>query len=133
MTPEEALTEGFQKWLEATITSETGAHVSWQRLDPYATSTRSAEFLVDGVVRVQSHTLHSSPGRAQQRLTDLGNAGLATGSLASPELTLLGQVAAAAWARHGILNLDPDDSKRYEFPRNVILIEAALERRGSST
>ncbi|MET9316861.1 hypothetical protein ABZX12_34015 [Kribbella sp. NPDC003505] len=129
MTPEEALTEGFQKWLDATVPAETGAKVTWEKIDPYVTSTRSAEFLADGVARIKAGTLRASPGRPQQRLTDLAGAALATGGLAAPALTPLGAAVAAAWARHDILQLSSNDAKRYEFSRNVVLVETALRRR----
>ena len=123
------MTQGFQKWLEQAITAESNSKVRWEKIDPYVTSTRSAEFVAGGLLAIRDGQLESISGRPQQRLTDLNGASLAGGTVTAPTLTPLGTALHAVWNKYGILDLAPAEAKRYEFPRNLLLVETALDMR----
>lgn len=127
MTPEEALTHGFQRWLDAAIVREQHARVSLEVLDPYATSMRSAEHVRNALVQVADGSLATAGGDTTQKLADLRSMGLAEGTVTASALSPFGAAVMTAWGRLGILDHVAGDAKRFEFPRNVALVITALD------
>lgn len=121
MTPGEALTKGFQKWLEATVSSERG-NVTPAPFDPYGSSMRYAWQLVEGLLQSKDGAVTTSD--PSQRFGDLKSLELVAGSHATARLTPLGVRVVEEWSALGLLS--PLNDATLDFPRNVVLSNAAL-------
>lgn len=121
MTPEEALTTGFQTWLDATVTSERG-NVTPAPFDPYGSSMRYGWQLVEGMLHARQGAVTTSD--PAQRFGDLKSHGLVSGSHNHAALTTLGEQVVEEWGALGLL--DPLQEPSFDFPRNVVLSKAVL-------
>lgn len=123
MTLEEALTAGFQRWLEAAVSSER-ATVTNLTVDPYVTSMRYPWQAVEGMIQAESGEVTTSD--PSQRFVDLQRAGLVTGTYNNCALSDLGGVVLGGWRHHGVLD-QSGEAKELEFARSVVLAEAAAK------
>lgn len=125
MTPEQALTGGFQRWLEATVPSKS-ASVKTETVDPYASSMRYPWQIVEGMRQARSGSIVTSD--PPQRFGDLQRAGLLFGSAASANLTPLGEAVLTAWERHDLLD-QTGEARHLDFARSVVMVDAAWKLR----
>jgi hypothetical protein len=103
-----ALTEGFQRWLEAFVASETGRVSPGRKLDPFGTSTRNVDILAGALLPVEAgQALQGLSTRTRdQRLIDMRAMGLIEGSGGTPTLTEMGSQVVDGWRALGIDNGD---------------------------
>lgn len=120
----EALTEGFQRWLEdVSPDSERGSLSPGRTLDPYATSMRTSKnFVADLISVADGGQLVAND--TVQRFADLRRADLVQGDHNAPALTDLGDAVLNKWRQLGIANEDGD----YEVPRAIVLARLGSER-----
>ena len=120
----EALTEGFQRWLDdVSPNSENGSLSPGRILDPYATSMRTSKNFVPDLISIADDG-HLVSNDATQRFADLRRADLVQGDHNSPELTDLGDAVLTKWRQLGIANEDD----KYEVPRAIVLARLGSER-----
>lgn len=128
MVLREQLTDGFQRWLEATITSPAGAKVSLFDIDPYRSSTRSIAKALETMRHIDDGTLLTqTPKMASQRLADTRHTRLVSGDVERPAITPLGRSFKRTLEAHGLWEIDPSDAETLELPRNIALLLRALD------
>jgi len=120
MDPRFALLGGFGQWLNETTS---GRYVTQgSRLDPYRTSFRRSGVAVPWLDRIEQGLLPQT-GDPNQNISDLGAAGLVTGSVGSqPSLTPLGQLVLQGWRDLGVHN----QGEANEVARTALLVRAGL-------
>lgn len=123
MGPREALTEGFQRWLDEAVPGEI-ANVTAEVLDPYRSSMRYPWQVREGLVQVRDNGAVTTPDPTQ-RFGDMHAAGLVVGSATTSELTSLGEAVLTAWDKYGVLD-PPGSARELDFARNVIYLTTAL-------
>jgi hypothetical protein len=121
--PREALTEGFQRWLDEAVPSET-ANVKSEVLDPYRSSMRYPSQVREGLVQVRDNSAITTAD-PPQRFGDMHNAELVVGSPTTSELTPLGDAVVTAWNKYGVLD-PPGTARELDFARSVIYLTTAL-------
>lgn len=129
MDAKEALTEGFQRWLDAALPSPS-QRFSFESVDPFATSTRSANKLIAGLQAVKNGDLPKAFNDASQKLADLGSAGLAQGHITSQggfTLTPLGRDVLDRLKDADLIDVQPSDASKYEMPRSLVLLRCGLK------
>lgn len=121
---QQALTEGFQRWLEdVSPDSERGSLSPGRNLDPYTTSMRTSKnFVADLISIADDAQLVASD--TTQRFADLRRADLVQGDHNTPALTDLGDAVLHKWLQLGIANED----EAYEVPRAIVLARLGSER-----
>ncbi|MEV7873179.1 hypothetical protein [Microbacterium sp. NPDC089188] len=133
MVLREQLTDGFQRWLNATITAPAGAKVSLFDIDPYRSSTRSIAKALETMRHIEAGTLLTQTAKmAGQRLADTRHTRLVAGDVDQPAITPLGRSFKRTLEAHAIWELDDEDAERHELPRNIALLLRALDMNTSA-
>lgn len=128
MVLREQLTDGFQRWLEATITAPAGAKVSSFDIDPYRSSTRSIAKALETMRHIENGTLQNqTPKMAGQRLADTRHTGLVSGDVDNPTITSLGRSFRRTLEAHGLWEIEATDADALELARNIALFRRALD------
>ena len=117
MTPEEALSTGFTRWLSAVVPTASARIKAGLPLDPYATSMRVNRYISASLGEIDAGK-SLSVGDAAQRVTDLVGAQLVQREGGTPRLTPLGKRILDAWRAIKIA----DDREDYELPRAVVMV-----------
>lgn len=107
MDTKEALTEGFQRWLEAVVPSQNPS-LRFRHLDPFGSSTRSVDALLETMLRAESGDFGNWSDRTRdQKFIDLRAVKLGVSTTASTSLSPIGQAVLDRWRQLGIA--DPGD------------------------
>ena len=127
MTPEEALTAGFQTWLESAVSAESRP-VASRTVHPFASSMRYPWQIVEGMRHAAEGEITTDD--PSQRFGDLQRAGLVDGSHAVTGLTQLGESVVNEWKRHGLFD-QTGNAENIAFARSVVLVDAAWKQQSA--